>query len=148
MNTVQISTVTLVSQFEGLSLVPYQDQGGVWTYGYGATIDLNGNPVTSRTQPISLNTAEVLLGLQLKQYADAVNESIKVTLNQNQFDACVSLCYNIGIGGFESSTVCREINENNFPGAAQAFIMWDEVSGEVNDSLLNRRKKEMALFLS
>ena len=62
--------------------------------------------------------------------------------------ACASLCFNIGVCGFEESTVARMCNANNFSVAAQAFLLWDKVKGVVNQGLLNRRQKEMALFLS
>lgn len=147
--TVQDSTIQFVAQFEGLSLIPYQDQGGVWTIGYGATYDLNDIPITEHTPPISAAYADALLEKQIEKYADTVTESLPdITLDQNQFDACVSLCYNIGQGAFASSTVCKMINENNLSLAADAFLLWDKVQGEVNQGLLTRREKERALFLA
>lgn len=144
---IEQSTLTLIEQFEGLSLVPYQDQGGVWTIGYGETQDPTGNPVTAATPALTQEQAQASLTEELQKYAAAVTNTIKVSLTQNQFDACVSLCYNIGVNGFEESTVARECNANNFPLAAQAFLLWDKVKGVVSDGLLNRRKVESELFL-
>jgi len=144
--TVQPSTLSLIEGFEQFSASPYQDEGGVWTIGYGATYDLSGNPVTASTAPVTQEQAAQLLQVQVVPRAQAVVSAIKVPLNQNQFDACVSLCYNIGISGFTNSTVARMCNANNFSAAAQAFLMWKLVNGKVSAGLMNRREKEMTLF--
>ena len=144
---IQQSTLDLLAQFEGLSLAPYQDVGKIWSIGYGSTHDINGNPVTSSTAPITKEQAYQLLAKQLQIYADAVTATIKTPLTQNQFDACCSLCYNIGVNGFEQSTVARECNAVMYPQAAQAFLLWDKIKGVVSQGLLNRRKIEMGLFL-
>lgn len=147
-NAVQSSTTTLIEQFEGLSLVPYKDPlSGTWTIGYGSTYDLIGNPVSAITPHLTSLEATQLLEKQLQQYADTVNKSITVTLDQNQFDACCSLCYNIGQAAFSSSTVTKECNQKNFLAAAQAFLLWDKVHGVTNTTLLARRNKEMQIFL-
>lgn len=148
-NSIQLSTIKLVSQFEGLSLHSYHDSGKKWAIGYGADYDLNGSPVTVSTPPITLQQADQLLAKQLQTYAAAVNAAINNTaLTQNQFNACVSLCYNIGTGGFSESSVAKFIIDGNFQAAASAFLLWDKSGGQVNPVLLNRRKAEMAVFLS
>jgi lysozyme len=141
------STIALIASFEGCSLTPYQDTAGVWTIGYGFT-QINGQPVTASTPPLTQQEADAFLTEQVKPYAQAVSDAIKVPLNQNQFDACTSLCYNVGMAGFTLSTVARDCNNNDFQGAAQAFLLWDQVNGQVSEGLLARRKAEMNLFLT
>lgn len=147
MNTIQPSTEQLVAGFEGLVLTPYQDVRGTWTIGYGFTY-LNGAPVTASTPPMTKAQADAQLTIQLQSRADAVNRLVKVNLNQNQFDSCISLTYNIGVGAFTNSTVCRMLNANNFPAAADAFLLWNKAGGVVNQTLVARRAKERALFLT
>lgn len=155
-NQVEQSTIHLIAEFEGCILHPYKDAVGIWTIGYGATLDLNGHTVTAKTSPITLAQADQLLVKQLQRYANTVNEVIKPRLTQNQFDACVSLCYNIGQGGFATSSVARFINATpypiygvtKFPDAAKAFLLWDKAGGKLNAQLLARRQAEMELFLS
>jgi lysozyme len=67
---------------------------------------------------------------------------VKVPLTQKQFDALYSLCFNIGETNFKKSTVVKKINENDLQGAADAILMWNKP-----DVLVNRRKRERALFL-
>lgn len=146
---VQDSTLELIKGFESLSLTPYQDEGGVWTIGYGFTY-INGVAVTPHTPALSLDQAENMLKSTVQRFADAVNALIDVAMTQNQFDAMVSLCFNIGMGlrGFEGSTVRKDMNLGNVIGAADAFLMWDMVNGKPSAGLLKRRKIERALFLS
>lgn len=146
-NMVMPSTTSLIAQFEGLSLVPYRDSGGTYTIGYGSTTDLQGHPVSASTPPITIAQATQLLTLEIQKYAQTVNDSITVTLDQNQFDACTSLCFNIGQAGFAGSTVARDCNLGNLAGASQAFLLWDKVKGVTNQALLARRQKEMQVFL-
>ena len=65
-------------------------------------------------------------------------------LNQNQFDALVSLVFNIGTGAFARSTLLKRLNVGDYNGAAEAFLMWRNAGGK--PILLNRRKREKALF--
>ena len=68
-----------------------------------------------------------------------------------KYDALVSLCFNIGISGFERSTVCRRLNEGNYLGAADAFLMWNKVRdmGRLREvqGLTNRRLAEKEMFI-
>lgn len=146
-NKVAASTKSLIESFEGLSLKPYKDQGGTWTIGYGSTVDVQGSPVTESTPPLTQAQADYLFSKQVQSYADTVNKVITITLDQNQFDACTSLCYNIGQSAFTLSTVAKECDAGNIAGAAQAFLLWDKVDGAVSANLLARRNKEMKLFL-
>src|SRR5690606_8536313 len=88
-----------------------------------------------------------------KAHENAVNAALKgVKFNQNQFDAMVSLSFNIGAGGFKNSSVVRRLKAGDVDGAADAFLLWNK--GTVNgkkvaiNGLTNRRKAERALFLT
>lgn len=145
--TVQQSTIDLIRGFEKFVGTPYLDSNNYWTIGYGARF-INNQPVTHATPAITIDEAETLLNTQIKSYATEVSDSVKTLINQHEYDACVSLCYNVGVGGFAASTVLREINAQDFPAAADAFLLWDKNSqGQVVEGLLNRREAERAVFL-
>jgi len=76
------------------------------------------------------------------------NSVLHLPFGQNQFDACVSLVYNIGTPNWLHSTVLREINFGDLAGAADAFLLWDKEHGSVLQGLLNRREEERQLFLT
>jgi lysozyme len=77
---------------------------------------------------------------------------VKVPLNQNQFDALVSLIYNIGVGNFFRSSIRTLLNQADYKGAADRFALYDKVQNaegvlEVSEDLVKRRAKEAALFM-
>ncbi|MEQ1307615.1 lysozyme, partial [Acinetobacter bereziniae] len=67
--------------------------------------------------------------------------------SQNQFDALVSLAYNIGINAFQNSTLLKRLNALEYLGAAQQFDVWIKAGGKTVQGLVNRRAVEKALFL-
>jgi lysozyme len=71
-----------------------------------------------------------------------VNNLVKVPLTQNQFDALVSFVFNIGGGAFSKSTLLRKLNEKDYAGAADQFLVWVK-----QPELTGRRKNERAQFL-
>jgi lysozyme len=76
-----------------------------------------------------------------------VHKLIKVPITQNQFDALVSLAYNIGIGNFRNSTLLRKLNlrENNAVLTGQ-INRWNRANGQIMAGLTRRRKAEAQLF--
>jgi lysozyme len=62
--------------------------------------------------------------------------------------ACTSFAYNIGLGNFAKSTVCKKTMEKEYLTAAQSFHMWNKAKGAVLDGLVKRRKLEADLYMS
>ena len=83
----------------------------------------------------------------LKAFEQTVNNTVKVPLNQNQFDALVSLAYNIGSTAFKNSTLVKRLNEGNYKAAANQFNVWVNAGGKRMQGLVNRRAAERTLFL-
>lgn len=72
--------------------------------------------------------------------------TLALTATQNQFDAMVSLAYNIGVHNFAASTVLREHLRGNYAKAQAAFAMWNKQHGEVLDGLTRRRAAEAEIY--
>jgi len=136
--------INLICGFEGLELKAYDDGVGVWTIGYGTTI-VNGIKV-KKGDTCTIEQAKSYMAQDLKKFESAVDTSVKVTITQNQFDALVSLAYNIGTGAFKSSTLLKKLNAKDFKGAAAQFDRWNRAGGKVMQGLVNRRAKERKLF--
>ncbi|PJO78750.1 glycoside hydrolase family protein [Neisseria brasiliensis] len=83
---------------------------------------------------------------QIKTYEDGVKAVVTVPLTQSQFNACVSLCYNIGVAAFARSTVVRRLNERKYQAACAAFALWNKAGGRVIKGLSNRRTAEQKEF--
>lgn len=134
---------------EGLVPYAYNDPAGHATFGVGHLIHLGR--VTSRDiakygsvrRPLSRAYALRVFRNDLKKYEAAVRKAVGRRVDQQQFDAMVSLCFNIGTGGFAGSTVARRSRERRPKLAADAFRMW------IRPSILKpRRERERRLFLT
>ena len=110
---------------EGLRLKPYLDTQGVPTIAMGNTYYSDGRKVTMKDRALTLEEANELAKIIADKFALDVDKLVKSNVNQNQFNALVSLAYNIGINGFKNSTVLRFVNEDpNDRKIGNAFMMW------------------------
>ena len=139
--------VDLICEFEGKRLVAYDDGVGVWTIGFGTTKYPNGVRV-KKGDTCTLEQAKEYMRHDLIEFEHTVNSSVRVPLNQNQFDALVSLAYNIGSSAFKSSTLVKKLKLGDYQGAASQFDVWVNAGGKRMQGLVNRRDKEKLLFLS
>ncbi|MBB4659793.1 lysozyme [Parvularcula dongshanensis] len=137
----------LIRRFEGLALRAYQDAAGVWTIGYGHT-----GEAARQGSSLGEADAEALLRSDLARFEEGVAERLLVPVDQNQFDALVSLAFNIGLAAFGRSTALRRLNAGDVVGAASAMTWWNKatVAGRKRTlpGLVRRRAAEAALFLS
>ena len=144
---VSLFGVDLICGFEGKRLTAYDDGVGVWTIGFGTTVYPNGIKVM-KGDTCTEAQAKTYMAHDLKKFEATVNKAVTVQLNQNQFDALVSLAYNIGTNAFSKSTLVKKLNANDIRGAADQFDVWVSAGGKRMQGLVNRRAKEKALFLS
>lgn len=121
--------------------------GAPWTIGIGHTGSVDGKPVAPG-MTITKEKSYALLDQDAATAARAVNKSVVVPLNQNQFDALVDFTFNLGVGNFQSSTLLKKLNARDYRGAAEEFPRWNKAGGEVLAGLTKRRKAERSLFLS
>lgn len=141
--------IDLIKKWEGCRLTAYKDSVGVLTIGYGHT-SAAGAPSVKSGMTITQIEADGILTADLVKYEAAVSKALTRSPTQSQFDAMVSLCYNIGTGGFAGSSVAKKFNAGDLKGAADAFLLWNKggTPKRVIDGLTNRRAAERQLFLS
>lgn len=140
------SGIDLICNFEGKRLTAYDDGVGVWTIGFGTTVYPNGIKVM-KGDTCTEAQAKTYMAHDLKKFEATVDKAVTVQLNQNQFDALVSLAYNIGTNAFSKSTLVKKLNANDIRGAADQFDVWVNAGGKRMQGLVNRRTVEKALFL-
>ena len=138
----------MIERFEGCLLKASNKLDGVWTIGYGQTGRYYGKRVRKGMTTTKALAHAWLRDHSIKTYEDAVTQAVKVSLNQNQFDALVSFAYNVGVGALKQSTALRRLNAGDYAGAADALTMWTKCNGKVLAGLVRRRKEERALFLT
>jgi len=91
---------------------------------------------------------EAILKKDLKKYEKAVNDYVRVQLTQEQFDALVSFCYNVGPGNFKKSSVLRYVNARRFDDVPSRLMLWNKAGGKVLRGLTRRRAAEGELWSS
>lgn len=109
---------------EGCRLRAYRDSVGVWTIGRGHT-SAAGPPAVIEGMTLTQAEADALFAADLLPYVATVRTALAKAVPQPFFDACCSLCFNIGPANFAQSSVVRLANAGDLPRAADAFLLWD-----------------------
>jgi lysozyme len=144
----KVSAFNLIKKFEGLELTSYPDTGGIWTIGFGSTINKDTGQAIKQGDKIDVATAERWLKQDIAEREKKIKGLIKVPVTANMKAALVSLAYNIGTGAFASSTLLRLLNSGaDKKLVADQFLRWNKVQGKEVKGLTNRRKLERELFL-
>ena len=149
--------IDLIKKFEGCRLTAYKCPSNVFTIGYGHT----GSDVYAGKK-ITQEEADRIFSLDLKIHENNVNKLVKVPLTQGQFDALVSLEYNIGYGNFKSSSILKLVNDKRYNEACQRFLLENKNAKSLEEKykgswvfnnnkkvlkgLVNRRLEEQKLF--
>lgn len=143
--TTSLPGIAFIRFFEGLRLKVYKDIAGILTVGVGHKVLPEDR--LELGDAISEEEADDFLRHDLAETERNVSSQVMCDLTANEFDALVSLVYNIGPGNFSSSTVRKRLNSGDKLGAAEAILMWNRAGGKVSDGLTKRREAERILFL-
>ena len=135
------ASLVTIAGYEGYSSVAYRDSVGVPTVGYGETKNVT---MKSKTTP---DRALVQLLSSANQHANEIRQCIKVPLYQHEFDAYVSLAYNIGAKNFCGSTLVKRLNAGDYSGACQEIKRWNKAGGKVLAGLTKRREQEYRMCI-
>jgi len=138
--------IALIHSFEQCRLNAYPDPGSKdghpWTIGWGSTGDgIHKGVCWTQAQ------ADARFEADLGKFAEGVERLIgDAPTTPHQFDALVSLAYNIGLNALRGSTVLRKHKAGDYLGAARAFVMWNKNNGAVMRGLTRRRLAEADLY--
>jgi len=137
-----------LAEYECIALKCYLDSGGVKTFGAGSTVsDIPDIAKWSWDVEHPLQEAVDIYVRGLEKYVSAVNKALTVQVKQHEFDALVSLTYNIGTAGFRNSTALRLVNAKaSEDQVIAAMARWRNDNGRVVQGLINRRAKEAKLY--
>jgi lysozyme len=136
------TAIDLIKHFEGCKLKAYQDEGGVWTIGWGCT----GPSITESTewtQRFADDELERRVGLVQAGMARV----LEVEPTDNELAALTSFAFNVGLAAWRFSTVVHCHNARETQAAADALLMWNRVKGHVSPGLTKRRSAERAVYL-
>ena len=128
---------------EGIALSKYKDSVGVWTIGIGATrseiADLSAWPLS---KTITIQEAFDLFSRSIVKYEDAINKALARPIDQYQFDALVSWCYNVGVGWVPKATIIKLVNQDASPKELYNALLMFRKPPEI----IGRRIKEANLL--
>lgn len=133
---VSASVLVGIAGYEGYRGEAYKDAVNIPTIGFGET---KGVKMGQKTTP---ERALVQLLASTETHAGGIRQCIEVPLYQHEFDAYVSLAYNIGTGAFCRSTIVKRLNTGDYAGACEAIRMWDKAGGRTLPGLTKRREGE------
>lgn len=151
----------LCRRFEGLHRVgsdgliyPYLCPAGIPTQGWGTVYRPDGKKVSMDDPPITRQTADQWLKLELLHtYAPGVIRQCPILLalamqtnDWRRFNAILDFAYNLGVGRLQTSTLRRKINAQDWKGAKEQLMLWVRGGGKVLRGLVIRRKAECALL--
>lgn len=139
----------LITEFEGFSAKPYLCSAKIPTIGYGNTYYPDGKRVTMLDKEVTRMQAFEMFKHIADKFASTVSKLVKTPLNQNQFNALVSLAYNIGTGNFASSTLLKKVNINHNDRSIELeFKKWNKVNKKEVAGLTRRRNYEANIYFS
>ena len=115
--------------------------GDVPTIGFGSTTNKDGSGVAlgQRTNPVA---ALKRLDEHIEVFEEAVKRCAPVPMHQYEFDAYVSLTYNIGGKAFCNSTLAKKLIAYDYEGACKEILKWDKFKGNSLPGLTKRRMEE------
>jgi lysozyme len=125
-----------IATHEGFVGRAYQDVVGVWTIGFGTTEGVKPGDRIEPVQALQRKMADV------QKFEGALKQCVKVPLHQHEYDAFLSLAYNIGPGAFCGSTLVRKLNAEDYAGACAEILRWDKAGGKTVAGLTKRRQAE------
>jgi lysozyme len=142
--TASPAAIDLIKRFESLRLDSYRCPAGVWTIGWGHTAGVREG------MRITEEFAEELLRRDIAQVERGLAPVIRAPLTQGQYDALVSLCFNLAGGSQRLPGIAphlvEKLNGGDSTGAAVELLDIDRANGQVLPGLQRRREAERALF--
>lgn len=150
MNRVQVASLTLsAAALVGIALSEgYTDRavrplpGDVPTIGFGTTEGVKMGDSITPPRALERKLRDV------QKFEGALKQCVQVPLYQHEYDAYISLSYNIGSGAFCNSTLVKKLNAEDYTGACEEILRWDRFKGERVRGLTLRRQKEYELCTS
>ena len=134
------SALVGIAVHEGYSPVAYRPvPGDVPTIGFGTT---DGVKMGDRIDPVQALTRKLA---DVQRFEGALRQCVRVPLHQHEYDAFLSLAYNIGPGAFCGSTLVRLLNAGQYREACDQILRWTKFKGEDLPGLVKRRSQERDL---
>lgn len=130
--------INLIKSFEGLRLKAYKDAAGVSTIGYGHTKGVVLGQIITEAKADEYLRQDIVRACTLVSKYESTYH-----WNQNEYDAMVSFCFNIG-----SITALTKFGTRTKEQIAKAMLLYVNAGGVKLNGLVKRRKAEHDLFIT
>jgi lysozyme len=139
--------IILIKHHEGVRSRPYRCPAGLWTVGVGHLIGDGKLLPESWNRTFSQEEIDKILKSDLRRFELGLNKLLpNIPLKQNEFDALVSFCFNLGLGCFQRSTLRQALLRGNKEAAMESLVKYCRAGGKILRGLQTRRLDEKALF--
>jgi lysozyme len=126
--------IALHEGYKDMAYIP--TPGDVPTIGFGTTGGVKLGDKTTPTQALSRAMVDI------QKFEGAVKSCVQVPLTQGEYDAYISLSYNIGSSAFCNSTLVKRLNQSEYALACQEILRWNRFQGKELAGLTKRRQEE------
>ena len=142
--------IALLKQKEGFRATAYWDYAQ-YSIGYGSACTKDEYP-----NGITEAQADILLREMLQKFETSLDKFLQdsnLTLTDNQYDALISLTYNIGAGWMKDTRLSKLLQSGNYTNneIASAIGIWCHVKENgvtsIHNGLVSRRIAEINVFL-
>ena len=135
--TLSASALVSIAVHEGYRGEAYRPvPGDVPTIGFGTT---DGVKPGDRIEPVQALVRKLQ---DVQRFEGALRQCVRVPLHQHEYDAYLSLAYNIGPNAFCASTLVRRLNAGEYAAACAEILRWDKFQGQPLRGLTLRRQQE------
>lgn len=138
--------IELIKEFEGFKEIAYKCPAGVWTIGYGWTHGVKEGDTITEEKASELVQQEV--AKIARQIEATLGKDVFASLTNNQVCALIDFVYNLGLGNFKDSTLCKMIKSGQIMEAGNQFQRWVKSGNKVLPGLVNRREAEKKLWFT
>jgi lysozyme len=152
----------MLKHHEGVRYKPYQCPANLWTIGVGSVLYPEQAKIPSNIEGMAKRKAwpvkpednrrwseeevDKLLAKDVARFERGLARYLPIRLSQNEYDAILSFCFNLGLGTFQRSTLRQALLRGDKVMAMQSLLKYNKAGGKVLKGLDNRRKDEAALF--
>lgn len=135
--TLSATALVAIIMHEGYSDKAYIPlPGDVPTIGFGTTVGVKSGDTTTPQKALARAASDIT------KFEGALKQCVTVPLTQGEYDAYISLSYNIGSGNFCRSTLVKKLNGQDYEGACEEILRWDQLKGKRLSGLTKRRQEE------
>ena len=139
--------ILLIKHHEGVRNKPYRCPAGLWTVGVGHLIGDGKQLPDGYNKTFTDREIDKILKADLRRFELGLSKLLpNVPLKQNEFDALISFCFNLGLGCFQRSTIRQALLRGNKEAAMESLVKYCRAGGKILRGLQTRRLDEKALF--